>query len=216
MSRYFLFFSIVCFNSCFSLAQKSTGFFFNEFHLSVNTSTFIPVENSQLGFGVGINRVIEIRDFMALCVGFEFNVTNQRLTDQEVHYKFSSFYSKLEKITIGSLSIPFTARFSLGKQHRFFIEPGIYFNANVLGKVYGASYDYAKPDFSERFKDDANLMIPNGGVSIGLGWKQQFDKVNLIIKPEVKFGFMNVLDGDGPNYNYCSNRYVRLLVGIRF
>lgn len=169
---------------------------------------------SRFGFGAGVYRSFFRDKRVALTVGFEFY--------QESFYKKSIYESHLshsEKVTyhLNYLSIPISARLQFGQKTRFFIETGAFMDLFVAGRAKGTHYSYLPDENNQlvyteqKFNNKRRAPSVNVGLSGGLGLKIPIKQVELVIRPEYRYGFIGLDNGyDGKTVN----QYVRLSLGI--
>ncbi len=125
-------------------------------------------------------------------------------------------YSKNVTYNIYSFSFPYTWRYNLGQQNRFFVEGGLFIDLNS-SRRHGTMYIWSEagdPDgewVGYQFKDKGCLSMMNCGSMAGLGFHYQFDKTDFLIKMHYKYGVYELYN----LRNKVENSYLQFSIGIR-
>ncbi len=196
---------------------KDSTFFFDTFAASVNMTYVRGGQvDSRAGFGLGLYRTMLPQKRVNLLLGLEYNYTS-RFTGR----LFKGKYSKAYDVTysVSSISMPITVRGNVGKQVKFFLEAGVYFEVNIGGREKGTIITYFYPSdengkvyFKEtQYNEKDDVSSINYGFSAGIGISIPLGKHYLIIKPDYKFGMVPVYD----YMDALSNNYFRMIVAFK-
>ncbi|PIQ25220.1 MAG: hypothetical protein COW63_18975 [Bacteroidetes bacterium CG18_big_fil_WC_8_21_14_2_50_41_14] len=195
--------------------QQDSALLFNEFRVSINSNgSFTPNTNEKFGFGVGAYHTLKANEMIDALFGFEYNQTSQYLYSMyEGHVANSTDLT----YTFHSFSIPITARTTVGRKVKFFVDSGAFVDfilaANRKGTMHTYSPDengqvvYREFDFSERVK----VSFPIFGVSVGIGIKIPLLKHEFLVRTEYKYGINAISKGMDSMYN----RYYRFSIGYK-
>jgi len=194
--------------------QSNSPVFFDEFSISISKANLNKsLEKEGFGFGFGFYKNIFSEKMVNLVPGFEFNRSVQYFEQMS-----SGHYGNYTDLTIyiNTLSLPVNARVNFGHKFKFFVEGGVFLDFTLGNKRKGMSHFYQPgtgepPEEGFPFEDKLNLEGINYGVSLGLGISIPISKIDLIIKPDYKFGVRTL-------YSYqdsVCNRYFRLSVAIK-
>ncbi|RLD91592.1 MAG: hypothetical protein DRJ09_00720 [Bacteroidetes bacterium] len=194
--------------------QNSSPVFFDEFSMLLSKANLnYGIEKEGPGFGFGVYKNIFSKKIVNLVPGFEFNRSVQYIEQMS-----SGHYGKYTDLTIyiSTLSFPVYARVNFGHKVKFFLEAGAFVDFTLGSQRKGMSHFYKPgvgepPDEGFPFEEKLNLEGINYGMSMGLGISIPVSKINLIIKPDYKFGVRAL-------YSYQDsvfNRYFRLAVAIK-
>ncbi|RLD55915.1 MAG: hypothetical protein DRJ05_12150 [Bacteroidetes bacterium] len=201
------------FSITFLFGQKESVFFLGEFSVSMNRTNLKDNNTSDgIGFGLGAYHTFLKNKKVNLIFGFEYNRTTQ-----EKEYMSRGHFSHATNITysIDCLSIPLNARVYFGNHVRVFVESGAFIDLTLGAKENGTMHTYSPTEgspYSEyEYKENTDISPVNYGVSLGMGILVPISKVDLIIKPEYKYGFKPLYD----YHDQIFNRYFRLVVGIK-
>lgn len=186
-----------------------------EVFLSVNRTTLLD-ENSENrnGFGAGVNFLFNSDKSFSLLTGIEYNHTRQ--------YKYELFEGRWctssdWDISMHLFSIPIGLRYRFGSKKRLLVESGIFGDISYKSTREGEKCCYS-PDSLNNMVGGCNQVIESGvispglGVYFGVGYRIPILKVNLIVKPDYKFGFKNLYSYSDAIYN----RYIRLNIILKF
>lgn len=226
MMKQFLFTTLLfltCFNSHSQTKNIPT---FNEVFISMNATVLNQVfqpSRTKIGFGIGSRLGVQFREKYAFVIGLEFNYTRQGISEQRPYGKMVFGYigyKEINQFDIGTISLAITHQISLGEKRRFSIEPGVYVESNVISRIEGFNITPSPVDADsrEKFSEKSGYVIPlNAGISLALGWNQEFEKINLVFRPEIKFSPFNISSySQSGTDSRWTNIYTRLAVGIQF
>lgn len=192
----------------------------NEISLSfTRTMLFDNNTVNKSGFGFGFQHIDQVTRRFSFTFGLEFMNTNQlkkEIFDIVTHTNTVIAYSKNVTYNIYNFSFPYTWRYSIGQQNRFFIEGGLFIDLNT-SRRHGTMYIWSEdndPDgewIGYQFKDKGWLSGMNCGPIAGLGFHYQFDKTDLLIKAHYKHGVYEL----STFRNEFRNSYMQISIGIR-
>jgi hypothetical protein len=201
-----LLFVLVPFMS-FSQVENQRNFHF-ELNTSINsTLSFMEGYKSMLGFGVGA--LVEFRKSspFRISTGIEFNQTNQGLNQAySIGKNEPTLISKKAKMSF--LTIPINQCGYLGSKQRLMISGGlaIDFMTNVEQTVETIS------GVESRAKGSAQFL--NVSPTAGIGWVFPTEKIQFVIKSDVRLGIFPLFDG-GSTGKYGWNHYARIVFGVK-
>jgi hypothetical protein len=198
-----------------SFGQQDSAVLFNEFRVSINRNgSFTPNTNEKFGFGAGAYHTLKANKMIDVLFGFEYNRTSQYL---ESMYEGHVANSTDLTYSFHSFSIPFTARTTVGRKVKFFVDSGAFVDfilaANRKGTMHTYSPDenghfvYKEFDFSERVK----VSYPIYGVSVGMGIKIPLLKNEFLVRTEFKNGINTISNG----MDSIFDRYYNLSIGYK-
>lgn len=197
-----------------SNGQDSNDLFFDEFTISLNR-TILQDDNTEdrYGFGLGAYRSFRADKKLNIVFGLEYNRTSQ--------FKKSMYASRFAQATdltyrIHCFSIPFGFRLNVGAKSKFFMDAGGFADLVIRSKQSGTMHTH-RPDENNQMKYTRTEFDGNAGLSdyvglyAGLGVRIPISRVELVVKPDYKFGINNL-------YSYRDeifNRYFRINIGIK-
>jgi len=198
-----------------SFGQQDSALLFNEFRLSINrNSSFTAGSNEKFGFGAGAYHILKANEMIDVLFGFEYNRTSQYL---ESMYEGHVANSTDLTYTFHSFSIPFTARTTVGRKVKFFVDAGAFVDFILAATREGTMHTYSPDenghfiykefDFSERVK----VSYPIYGVSVGMGIKIPLLKHEFLVRTESKYGINTIYHDMDSIYN----RYYRFSIGYK-
>jgi hypothetical protein len=192
----------------------------NEISLSFNRTMLYDNNTvNKSGLGFGFQHIDQITNRFSFTLGIEFINTNQvkkEMFDIVTQKNYLIAYSKNVTYNIYSFSFPYTWRYNLGKQNRFFVEGGLFIDVNG-SRRHGTMYTWSNdndPDgewVGYQFEDKGWLSVMNCGPLAGLGFHYQFDKTDLLIKAHYKHGVYELYT----LRNKVENSYLQFSIGIR-
>jgi hypothetical protein len=185
-----------------------------EFYVSGNR-TILKNENTnnRFGFGAGVLFVAHAQQRINIVAGLEYNRTSQFKK-----YMYNGRYSSLTDVTyhLNFITLPLAMRINIGKQKRFFVEPGLFGDLVISPKMEGTqtSYNYEEGSFGSQTSEISRGADVSSafGLSFGLGVRVPAGNMVLILRPDVKVAINTLYDYQ----ETITNRYVRLNVGIKF
>jgi hypothetical protein len=194
--------------------QDSVPVHESEFYVSGNR-TILKNENTngRFGFGAGVLFVAHAQQRINIVAGLEYNRTSQFKK-----YMYNGRYSSLTDVTyhLNFITLPLAMRINIGKQKRFFVEPGLFGDLVISPKMEGTqtSYSYEEGSFGSQTSEISRGADVSSafGLSFGLGVRVPAGNMVLILRPDVKVAINTLYDYQ----ETITNRYVRLNVGIKF
>ena len=183
---YFLLISLVLL-SVFLFGQEKSGPFINEFTISVNWSN--PTDDftkNNIGFGIGAYHPFFPKKTANLIVGMEYNRTSQFVEHVSTGPNINLYNYTF---VLNNISLPIGLRINTGKKTVFFFETG---------------------GFADLLISSNENLSSCVGVYFGMGIRIPVSKIELIIKPEGKYGLNDL----GYRIKLYTS-YIRLSVGIK-
>jgi hypothetical protein len=197
------------------LGQSKIDLFFNEFYVSINKSN-VHDDNTddRYGFGLGVDRSFRRDKKMNFIFGWEYNRVSQFKK-----YEYTGHFSHNTDITYNTnyLSFPLGLRLNFGIRPKIILEAGGFADLSAGGKCFGTSHSYM-PDENDKviYRDsqfESRCRLPSSvGLYYGIGTIIPISTVALIVKGEYKTG-LNAKTGF--TYEEFSNKYLRLLIGLK-
>jgi len=148
------------------------------------------------GFGVSVHNAFFNQNRFNLVVGLEYNAVFFK-----IYFLESDFVPQLHFV-----GIPVNARVNFGKNVKFFIEAGVFFDPVVLEKQIFLEKENSKTEKT------VYMYKPDFGLSGGIGLRIPVKKYELLIKSDYKWG-MGSLVQFCPAARY--NKYWRFAVGFK-
>jgi hypothetical protein len=204
---------IICILSKVTYGQDSKDFIFGEFNVSVNR-TMLQDDNTEdrYGFGLGAYHVFMHDKKINLIFGLEYNRTSQfKKLMYEGHFRNANELT----YNLNCFSIPIGFRLNFDSKAKVFIETGGFADLVINSNRKGTMHSY-KPDQNNQINiieteiDEKAGLSNSVGFYIGLGVRIPISGVEIIVKPEYKFGFNKL-------YSYQDdifNRYFRINIGL--
>jgi hypothetical protein len=197
----FIFFFLLLFISTNYLSQINRQYFLNEYSFCVNHSIYNQKINT---FGYGFGGYFIHDDTRNHCIisGLEFNYSKQVQA-----YEFTGGHDTGMNnnhdflLSIKSISIPILFRIKFGTKKKLITDTGIFFE-----KIHSSKkiLDLSPSENSAlyTFSSGMNIYPFNMGVVLGFGVLYSFKTYDLILKPELKFGYFN-------------NRYIKICLAFQ-
>lgn len=207
-----LFIVVLILNVMKGSSQEDQTFFLNEITVSLNYTLMSGGENQgKPGFGVAGYHQFSQDKTLNLVLGLEYN-----LTRFFINSLYGGHYYSLHDLdyTTHSISFPVGFRIYLDSLNRFFLEPGLYADLMIAGKVKGYQTTYLQHGIVKsktvEMEEQANLNS-TGGLFMAIGMLVQLWGMDIILKPEIKVG-MPIFEHQETLYN----NYIRLGIGLKF
>lgn len=188
----------------------------DEVSVSINYSTFWDNNTSgRFGFGVGVYRSFFREKRVNLNTGIEFNQMSQ-----EKKLMYESHFAHNENVTyhIYNFSIPASARIQFGQRTIFFVEAGAFVDFLLAASSRGTRISYVPDEnnqvvYSEKkFTQKERFSSINAGLSFGLGLRIPIKKIELLLRPDYRYGLVKLASNQDDVYN----RFARLSLGVRW
>lgn len=188
----------------------------DEVSVSTNYTTFWDDNTSgKFGFGVGVYKSFFKEKRVSLTTGFDFNRTSQKKK-----WMYESHFSHVEDITydIYNVSLPVSARVQFGQKTKFFIETGAFIDFLLAANSRGTRISYVPDEnnqvvYSEnKFTEKERFNSINAGLNFGVGIRIPVKKIELLIRPDYRYGFVKLVS----NQDDIFNRYCRFSLGMRW
>ncbi len=206
MNKATLFFVLIL--SLTSFSQK--GSLNLEFHTSFNFTVLNREPTSSiLGYGIGFNAEFQQAKPVRFSLGVEYNVTRQK-ADALMYNGHSSPGTHISQTNLSFLSIPLRSNFYLGKRQRLLLNSGLALDFHLKEKAIADS-----PLKEGDFKTSLSPRIFNFSPIVGIGWVFPMEKIQLVVKTELRYGML-VLNDFGPHGVFGTNRFARLVFGMKF
>ncbi|PKP30062.1 MAG: hypothetical protein CVT99_14880 [Bacteroidetes bacterium HGW-Bacteroidetes-16] len=198
-----------------SFGQQNSVQLFGEFRVSINRNgSFTPNTREKFGFGAGAYHTLKANEMIDVLFGFEYNRTSQYL---ESMYEGHVANSTDLTYSFHSFSIPITARTTVGRKVKFFVDAGAFVDFILAATRKGTMHTYSPDenghfvynefDFSERVK----VSYPIYGVSVGLGIKIPLLKHEFLVRTESKYGINTIYN----DIDSIFDRYYTLAIGYK-
>ena len=215
MKRYF-FLIITFIGTIFCLfaqeAEKKSKFS-PEITVSINQTT-VGFKHDKPGFGIGAYNVFFNKKRCNLLVGLEFNWNGQFRKYKSPGYELNYVDTK------NYISIPAYFRVNIGKKVKFFIEPGIFFDPFVFGRV--KSSEKVEAGKTEVVINKVKLYMPDFGISGGVGLRIPIKQYEILLKCDYRYGLRKIFDFSTSNKHFNQtpvislyNQYFRFTVGFK-
>jgi len=215
MKHYFLLLIIVSGCNYFVFAQESAkkSKFSPEITISINQTT-VGFKYDKPGFGIGAYNVFFNQRRCNLLVGLEYNWNGQFRKEKGKGYEYRYVNTK------NYFSIPIYFRVNLGKKVKFFIEPGIFFDPFVFGRVkFSEKVETGK---TEVIINKVKLYKPDFGISGGIGMRIPLKQYEILLKCDYRYGLRKIFDFSTTNKHFNQfhvislyNQYIRFTVGFK-
>lgn len=197
-----------------SHAQNISEIFFNEFLFSLNkTNIGVEYPEGRMGFGLQLHHAFFEEKRANLVFGIEYNRTNQYIDSL-----YESRNRQFVDLTyhFNNLSFPLGFRYSFGRITRIFIEAGGFADVLLYANRKGTKIAFVTDENDQLVRQESQIdekaqLTSILGVYAALGLRIPVSKMELIIKPEYKYG-INEYDTDIDDF---SNRYFRLSIGLK-
>jgi len=215
MKRYFLLLIIFFGCSFFLFAQESAkkSKFSPEITISINQTT-VGFKYDKPGFGIGAYNAFFNQKRCNLLVGLEFNWNGQFRKEKGKGYEYRYVDTK------NYFSIPIYFRVNFGKKYKFFIEPGIFFDPVVFGRV--KSYHKESTSGTNYKSNEVKLYNPDFGISGGVGMRIPIKQYEILLKCDYRYGLRKIFDFSTTNKYFNQfptislyNQYFRFTVGFK-
>ena len=117
-------------------------------------------------------------------------------------------------------TIPLYFRVNVGKKVKFFIEPGIFFDPLVFGRV-KFTYMEIETDITNVY-NKLKLYKPDFGISGGVGMSIPIKQYEILLKCDYKYGLRKIFDFSTTNKYFNQfpmislyNQYLRFTIGFK-
>lgn len=214
MRQSILLFSLICFLLSASLAQESKDFFFNEFTVSVNRTSFQDnnTENN-FGFGLGAYHLFRPAKKLNFVVGLGYNHTSQL---KKSMYEGRFAHATDMTYRMNWFSISGGLRQNMGSKTKFFVEAGGFADLVLSSNRSGTITSYVLDEnnhliYTLTAVDEKAGLSSSVGIYVGLGIRIPLSQFELIIKPDYKFG----INAFYSYQNQIYNRYFRINIGLK-
>ncbi|KAF0131360.1 MAG: hypothetical protein FD155_1024 [Bacteroidetes bacterium] len=194
--------------------QNVQSFFFDEFAISANRSVNPGKAAEGLyGIGLGVYHSFRSDKKLNIITGIEYNRTSQFFESMyEGHFAHATDLI----YTINCFSIPAGLRINFGTNLKVFIETGAFADLVFDSNRTGTMITYLPDDnnqmtYTEKEIDQKVKLSDSFGFYLGLGIRIPVSIIELIVKPDYKFGINEL-------YSYQEaifSRYFRLNIGLK-
>ena len=216
MKRLILFFTTLLFAvSVFGqeVETQRKSLFFNEFSLSVNRTNVSSsgIEN-RFGGGAGVYHSFVLGQHFDLVLGLEYNYISL-FADDGIKWSPRYYY---DEIQIHTFSPPFTLRFSIGKNVKYFLDAGVFLGVLVANEKGKAINPHPTPENPQNLLPTQQTEIGvHFGSSFGTGIKIPMKQIEWIVKADYNIELKTNIELEILEYAKCNIHYYRLCVGIR-